>query len=62
MEVPRLGVQLELQLQAYATARATPDVSCICDLPRSLLQCWMLNPMSEATDQICILVDISWVH
>jgi len=25
MEVPRLGVQLELQLPAYATATATPD-------------------------------------
>ena len=25
MEVPRLGVESELQLLAYATARATPD-------------------------------------
>jgi len=32
MEVPRLGVKLELQLPAYTTATATPDPSCICDL------------------------------
>ena len=32
MEVPRLGVQLELQLLAYTTATATPDLSGVCDL------------------------------
>ena len=31
MEVPRLGVDSELQLQAYTTAIATPDLSCVCD-------------------------------
>ena len=31
MEVPRLGVKLELQLLAYTIATATPDLSCICD-------------------------------
>ena len=35
VEVPRLGVELELQLPAYATAIATQDLSCICDLHRS---------------------------
>ena len=29
MEVPRLGVQSELQLPAYTTATATQDPSCI---------------------------------
>ena len=29
MEVPRLGVELELQLLAYATATAMPDLSCL---------------------------------
>ena len=29
MEVPRLGVQLEMQLPAYATAPATQDLSCL---------------------------------
>ena len=31
MEVPRPGVELELQLPAYATATAAPDLSPICD-------------------------------
>ena len=31
MEVPRLGVELELQLPAYTTATATPDLSHVCD-------------------------------
>ena len=35
MEVPRLGVKSELQLLAYATATATPDLSCICILHHS---------------------------
>ena len=36
MEVPRLGVQSELQLPVYATATATLwDLSCICDLYHS---------------------------
>ena len=30
MEVPRLGVESELQLLAYPTAIATRDLSCIC--------------------------------
>ncbi len=50
MEVPRLGVRSELQLLAYATARATPDLSHIWDLHHSSWQYWILNPMSEARD------------
>ena len=38
MEVPRLGVELELQLLAYATTIATQDLSLICDLHHSLWQ------------------------
>ena len=38
MEVPRLGVTLELQLPAYTTATATSDLSCICDLHHSTRQ------------------------
>ena len=51
MEVPRLGVELALQLPACTTATATPDPNCICDLCRSLWQCQILNPLSEARDQ-----------
>ena len=35
MEIPGLGVELKLQLPAYTIATATPDLSCICDLPHS---------------------------
>ena len=47
MEVPRLGVKSELQLPAYATSTATPDLSCICDLCHSLWKHWMVNPLRE---------------
>ena len=42
MEVLRLGVELELQLQACTTAPETLDPS------HSLWQRWILNPLSEA--------------
>ena len=63
MKVLKLGVKSELQLLAYATttAIATPDPSCICDLHHSSLQHQILNPLSKARDQICILKDTSWV-
>ena len=35
MEVPRLGVESELQLVAYTTATATPHLSCVCNLYHS---------------------------
>ena len=35
MEVPRLGVELELQLPAYPPATATPDPSHVCNLHHS---------------------------
>ena len=38
-EVPRLGVQSELQLPAYTTARAMQDLSHVCDLHLSSWQC-----------------------
>ena len=48
MEVPRLGVKSELQLQAYTTATAMPDPSRICNLHHSLQQCQILKPLSKA--------------
>ena len=57
MEVPRLGVKLELQHLAYTTATATPDPSYICNLYCSLRQHQILNPLIEARDQSCILTD-----
>ena len=35
MEVPRLGVEWELQLPPYTTATATPDLGHVCDLLHS---------------------------
>ena len=61
MEVPRLGIELELQLPAYATATATWDLSSVCDLHYSLRQHWILNPLSEGRDQTRILTDTSHV-
>lgn len=61
MEVPRLGVQLELQLPAYATAM-TLDPSCICNLHCRSLQNRILNPLSWAREGTYILMDTSWVH
>ena len=61
LEVPRLGVQLELQLPAYTTATAIQDLSRICNLHHSPQQCWILNPLSEARDETCIFLDTSWV-
>jgi len=59
MEVPRLGVESELQLQAYATAMATPDSSLIYDLSQSTQQIQILNPR-KAKDSTRIFTDTTW--
>ena len=59
MEVPRLEVKLEL---AYTTATATQDLSCIFDLHHKSWQCRILNPLSKARDQTCVLMDASQIH
>ena len=62
VEVPRLGVSSELQLPAYTTATATPDLSRICDLHHSSQQRLVLNPLSEAKHRTCVLMNASQVH
>ena len=57
MEVPRLGVESELQLQAYTTATATLDLSCICDLCHNSQHHLILNPVIKARDWTHILTD-----
>ena len=52
MEVPRLRVKLELQL----------DPSLVCDLYHSSRQCRILNPLSKARDQARILMDSGQAH
>ena len=49
MEIPRLGVELELQLPAYATA--IPDPSRFCDLHLSSQQRQIVNPLSKGRDR-----------
>ena len=50
MEVPRLGLSSELQLPAYTTATAMPDLSHVCDLHHKSQQPRILNPLSKARD------------
>ena len=61
MEVPRLGVQLELQLLAYTSATATWNLSHVCDLHHSSQKHQILNPLRETRDQTHVLMDASWV-
>jgi len=62
MEVPRLGVQSELQLPAYTTAIAMQDPSRVCDLHYSSRQRQILYPLSEVRDQTRVLMDTSRVR
>ena len=66
MEVPRLGVESELQLPGYTTATATTtamqDLSCVCGLHDGSWQHQILNPLSEASNQTHILMDTSHVR
>ena len=57
--VPGLEIKSNLwrQLQAYATARTTPDPSHIWDLWHGLQQYQIFNPLSKARDRIRILTD-----
>ena len=61
MEVPRLGDQSELQLPAYTTATAIPDLSHIYEVCPSFWQRQILNSLIQASDRTCILMDASWV-
>ena len=62
MEVSKLGVKSKLQLPAYATVTAMPDLSHICELYHSSQQRQILNPLSEATDQTHNFINTSQVH
>ena len=53
VEVPRLGVELELHLPAYTTAMGTLR---ICNLHLSSQQRRILNLLSKARDQTCVVL------
>ena len=48
MDVPRLGVEPELQLLAYTTTIAMQDASHICNLHHSSQQRQIFNPLIKA--------------
>ena len=56
MEVPRLGVESELQMPTYATATAMKVPSSVCNLHHSSRQRQILNPLSKARDWTCNLL------
>ena len=62
MEVPKLGVESELQLPTYTTATVAPNLSLVCDLHHSSQQCQTLNPLSEARDRTHNLLVPSWIR
>ena len=62
MEIPRLAVELELQLPAYATATAAWDPSRICDLHHGSRQRQILHPLSKARDRTHVFTDTHWGH
>ena len=62
MEIPRLGVELEQQPLAYATATATWDPSFVCNLHHSSQQGWILNPLIGARAGTCIFMEGSQIH
>ena len=57
MEDPRLGIESELQLLAYATTTTMQDLSHICSLHCSSQQRQTLNPLVEARDRTHVLTD-----
>ena len=62
IEVLRRGVKLQLQLLAYTTTTIMPDLSHICNLNHSSWKFWILNSLSKARYQSCILMDTSCVR
>ena len=61
VEVPKLGVTLELLLLAYTMVTATTDPSHICNLCLRLRQHWIINMTSKARDWTLTLMDTIWI-
>ena len=56
-----LGVKSEPQLLASATATATGDLGCVCNLHCSSRPSQIFNPLSVARDRTHVLIDSSQV-
>ena len=61
-EIPRLGVESELQLLTYARATATRDPSHVSNLHHSSWQHRIVNPLSKARDRTHNLMVPSRIH
>ena len=61
MDLPRLGVESELQL-LISTATTKQDLSRICNLHHSSRPCCILNPLNEARDWTHNLMGPSQIH
>ena len=57
MEIPRGEAESELQLQVYATAKATVDLRSFRNVRCCLWRCWIFNPLSKASGGTRILTD-----
>ena len=62
MEVPRLGVESELQLPPMPQPWQRAIRAVLCNLHHSSWQVQILKPLSKARDRTCILMDASWIH
>ena len=62
MDVPRLGVESELQLPAYTRATGMWDPSDVCDLHHSSQEHRISDPLNKVRDQTHILMDTSQIH
>ena len=54
--------QIGVQLPAYTTAIAMPDLSHICDLHSHSRQCQILNTLGRSRDRTYILLDTGQFH
>ena len=59
MNVPRLGVESELRLPAYATATASRIQAVSVTYSTALGNAGSFNPLSEARDRTHVLMDTS---
>ena len=62
MEVPKVGVELEVQLSAYTTPMAKWDLSRMCGLHKNSQQCRIPYTLSEAREGTHILRDTNKIH
>ena len=61
IEIPRLGIELELQLSASTTATAMRNPGCLWDLHHNSWPHGILNPQNKTGDWTHILMDISQI-